>query len=170
LGAFYVQQHGVTTQGVGWIYMIVSLGVMLGSLTTGGRLGRLPLRPLLLGSRLAMGMLMGATMALPVVAPTSVGLMTLSAIMLGVGIVATAILLTGETPTGRATTMAFNQSANSLGQALGSALGGLLLAVSGFEALGVSALLWCIASAGLIWWSGSALPRLASAGPAAGDG
>ena len=52
--------------------------------------------------------------------------------------------------------MALNQSANSLGTARGSALGGLLLAVSGYEALGVSALLWCAASVGLIWWSGAA--------------
>ena len=37
LGAFYVQQHGVTTKGAGWIYMIVSLGVLPGSLATGGR-------------------------------------------------------------------------------------------------------------------------------------
>jgi predicted MFS family arabinose efflux permease len=75
-----------------------------------------------------------------------------------VGLVATSTLLTEETPAGRATTMVLNRSAISLGTALGSAVGGLLLAVSGYGALGLSALAWCCAGAGLTWWSGAPAP------------
>ena len=124
LGAFYVQVHGFTTQGAGWVYMLASLGVLPGSLAAGGRLGRLPARPLLIGSRLLMGLLLAAPLALPVGAPVSVGLLAVSSTMLGIGAVMINALLIGETPAGRATTMAFNQSAMSLGAAVGSAAGG----------------------------------------------
>ena len=52
-----------------------------------------------------------------------------------------------------------------------SALGGLLLAMGGYGALRLSALLWCCASAGLPWWSpGPAPPGLVVAGALAGKG
>jgi predicted MFS family arabinose efflux permease len=83
-----------------------------------------------------------------------------------VGLVATSTLLTEETPAGQATTMVLNRSAMSLGTALGSAAGGLLLAASGYGALGLSALLWCGASAGLVWWTRSPAPLRPLAAPA----
>jgi DHA1 family inner membrane transport protein len=171
LGAFTVQQHGFTTQQVGWAYMVTALGIIPGTLAVGGRLGRLPLRPLLVSSELGLGLLMAAGLTLPVPGAVAVGLMTLAGVMAGVRQVASSTLLTEETPAGRATTMVLNRSAISLGTALGSAMGGLLLAVSGFGALGLSALLCCCASAGLVWWSRSRLlsqPVVASA--PAGEG
>jgi predicted MFS family arabinose efflux permease len=54
--------------------------------------------------------------------------------------------------------MVLNRSAINLGTALGSAAGGLLLVVSGYGALGLSALVSCCAGAGLIWWSRSPAP------------
>ena len=158
LGAFFVQQHGFTTQQVGWAYMLTTLGVVPGTMAVGGRLGRLPLRPLLVGSQLALGLLIVAALTLPAPGVVAVGLMTLAGFVAGVGLVATSTLLTEETPAGRATTMVLNRSAISLGTALGSAAGGLLLAVSGYGALGLSALVWCGASAGLTWWSRAPSP------------
>lgn len=171
LGAFYVQRHGFTTQQAGWAYMLAALGVVPGTLAIGGRLGRLPLRPLLVGSRLVTGVLQAAALMLPVTSVVAVGLMMLSAVVTGMGVVVTSTLLTSETPGGRATTMGLNQAAISLGTALGSALGRLLLALSGYGALGLSALLWCCASAGVVWWSRApALPRRVPASPLVGKG
>lgn len=76
-----------------------------------------------------------------------------------VTVVAVALLLTRETPAGRATTMTLNGGAPSLGIALGSALGGVALA--GYPAVGFCTLLLCAVSAVLVWWSGrhpAALP------------
>jgi predicted MFS family arabinose efflux permease len=153
LGAFFVQQHGFSTQEVGWAYMMPTLSGVLGTAAAGGRLGRLPLRPLLVGSQVGVGLLMPAAVVLPVPSTMAIGLMSLGGFMGGVGLVATSTLLTEETPAGRATTMVLNRSGMSLGTALGSALGGLLLATSGYGALGLSSLLWFGASAGLVWWS-----------------
>ena len=135
--------------------MLTAVGLVPGTLAVGGRLGRLPLRPLLVGSQLGLGLLMAAALTLPLPGAVAVGLMTLAGVMAGAGLVASSTLLTEETPAGRATTMVLNRSAISLGTALGSATGGLLLAVSGYGALGLSALLCCCASAGLTWRSRS---------------
>jgi predicted MFS family arabinose efflux permease len=151
-----VEHHGFSVPGAGLAYMLVSLGVLPGTLAAGRRLGRLPLRPLLVGSRLAMGLLIAAAVAPPVGGPASVALMALSSVMLGIGAGATNTLLLGETPAGTATTMTLNQMANSLGGAAGAALGGLLLATRGYPALGLSALVGFAAAAALIAWSAPA--------------
>jgi predicted MFS family arabinose efflux permease len=171
MGAFFVQRHGFTTQEVGWAYMLTTLGGVVGTFAAGGRLGRLPLRPLLVGSQLGLGLMIVGALTLPVPGAVAIGLITLAFVMAGVGMVATSTLLMEETPAGRATTMVLNRSAISLGTALGSAAGGLLLAASGYGALGLSALLCCWASAGLAWWSRSRpLPQPAVASAPAGDG
>jgi DHA1 family purine base/nucleoside efflux pump-like MFS transporter len=170
LGAFYVQQHSFTTQQVGWAYLLIAISVVPGTLAAGGRLGRLPQRPLLVGSQVGLGLLMAAALTLPAPSAVAIGLMTVAGVMAGIGLVATSTLLTEETPAGRATTMVLNRSAISLGTAVGSATGGLLLALSGYGALGASTLLWCGASAALIWWSRSPAPARLPVAPApAGD-
>jgi DHA1 family inner membrane transport protein len=170
LGAFFVERHGFTTQQVGWTFMLSSAGILAGMLAVGGRLGRLPLRPLLVGNLLGFALLAATALTLPVPAAVAVGLLTLAMIMGGVVPVATTTLLTEETPAGRATTMVLNRSAINLGTALGSAAGGLLVAASGYGALGLSALLWCGVSAALVWWSRSrAMPQPVVASAPAGE-
>ena len=153
VGAFYAEQYGFSTQAIGWVYMVTGLGVLAGNLATGGRLGRLPLRPLVIVTRLLMSLFIAAMLLLPLHAFVSVGLLTLSTVMLGTGIVATSMLLTNESPAGRATTMTLNASALSLGTAVGSSLGGLLLTLGGYPALGMGAVVLSSASGAVIWWS-----------------
>ena len=100
LGAFYVQQHGFTTQQVGWAYLVIALGVVPGTLAAGGRLGRLPLRPLLVSSQLGAGAADGRR-------PDAAGAGRrrdrpddARRGLAGVGLVATSTLLTEETPAG----------------------------------------------------------------------
>ncbi len=49
--------------------------------------------------------------------------------------------------------MALKGAAAGLGTGLGAALGGLLLALGEYPALGLGALAWYGAAAGLVWWS-----------------
>ena len=153
VGAFFIEQHGYTSQQVGWVFMVAGVAVLLGSLAMGGRLSTAPLRPLLIGSRVASGLLTGAALLAPLPALAAASLLTLGLVMTGISMVAIPLLLTQETPAGRATTLTLNGSAYSVGIALGGGLGGLLLALSGYSAIGLSALLLLAAAGGLVWWA-----------------
>jgi len=106
-----------------------------------------------LGSRTVTGLLVGGALLLPLPAPAVAGLLTFALGLHAVSHVATAAILTGETPAGRATTMALNGSAAMLGQALGAGLGGLLLALGGYAALGLGAIAWFAGAAAIVWWT-----------------
>jgi predicted MFS family arabinose efflux permease len=152
--AFYVQRHGFTTQAVGWVYLICGLGVLLGQLLAGGRLGRRP-GLLVIAGRAISGGLMGSALVLPLPALLTVALLTLAMLANGASNVATVALLSGVAPTGRATALTLNGSAMSLGTALGGSVGGLLLAVGGYPTLGAGSLVLALAAAGVVWWSRS---------------
>lgn len=79
------------------------------------------------------------------------GLVALAMVATGAYTIGNAMVLTAETPAGRATTMTLNSSALSLGVALGGAFGGLALVVGGYQALGVCAPICSAAAAAIIW-------------------
>ncbi len=158
IGAFYVQRHGFGIQQVGLATIPPGIALVFGSLVAGGRLGGAALRPLVAGGRSACAALLAVTMLLPLPAGPVIALLTLNAGLMSVTMVATILLLTAESPANRATTLALNGSANSLGIALGGALGGLLLAFGDYPALGVGALALGGAGAALAWWSRARTP------------
>ena len=158
VGAYWIQEHGLTIQQVGLVTFVQGLGFLSGSLMMSGRLGKLSPRTLLVGGRIGSGLLMTGVFIVP--APTLVGV-----VMLAVGgwmgalsTVATTLVLANESPAGRSTTMTLNGSAWSVGIALGASLGGIVLALGGWAALGVLGLAFFLAGAGLGWLSG-AQPR-----------
>jgi predicted MFS family arabinose efflux permease len=168
LGAFYVERHGFTIQGAGLATIPPGIALVVGSLAAGGRLGGVPLRPLIAGARALAALLLGGALALPLPVGLVVTLLALNAGLMGVTLVATTLLLTGESPAGRATTLTLNGSGNSLGIALGGALGGLLLALGDYPALGLGALALAGSSAALAWWSRDRpLPESVTATPPA---
>ena len=169
VAAFYVQEHGFSTQDIGWTYLVCGSGVMVGQLLAGGRIGRNP-RALVIWSRVVSGVFMGSALFLPIPALATVAVATIGLIANGASNVATVVLLTHAAPTARATTLTVNGSAMSLGSALGGALGGLLLATGGYSLLGVGTLVLGTTSAVIVsWWSrtrkvsapGSAAPAAA---------
>lgn len=153
VGAFYVERHGFDIQRVGLATVPPGLALFFGSLAAGGRLGGLPLRPLIVAARALGAVLLGAGLLLPLPVGPFIALMAVNAGMMGVATVAITLLLTAESPAGRATTLTLNGSANSLGIALGGAIGGLLLALGDYAAIGVGALVLSGAAAVLAWWS-----------------
>ena len=151
-GAFYVRQYRFTPQEVGWVYLAIGLGALVGQLLAGGRLGGRP-APLVIVSRVVFGCLMGAGLLLRLPALVSVALVTLGMIAQGLSNVGAIILLSGGAPTGRAIALTVNGSATTLSATLGGGLGGLLLAVAGESALGWCPLALGLAGAGVVWWS-----------------
>jgi predicted MFS family arabinose efflux permease len=59
--------------------------------------------------------------------------------------------MTAETPSGAGTTMTLSGSLFNLGAAGGSAIGGLLLALSGYEALAIGLPIFALGAALLSW-------------------
>jgi predicted MFS family arabinose efflux permease len=146
------KEHGFTTTEVGWVYLAVGVGIVLGTRLVGTRLGARP-RPLLIFARVAGGLTIGAALLLPLAALASLGLLVLGAAADLVATTAAAVLLVAEAPESRATTMTVNQAGLSLGVACGGAIGGLVLALGDYPALGFVALAWLLAAAGLLVWS-----------------
>ena len=150
-GAYLIQVQHLDVVQAGWGYTAVGLGVFVGSALAGGRLGKLPLRTLLIASSLFQAITMALGLLVPLSAVAVIGAMTLAGVINGVGGPAVAMLLLNESPAGRATTMTVNQSAFSVGIALGSAVGGLLLGVGGYAAIAYSIPAFFLVASALIW-------------------
>ena len=160
LGAFYTERYGYTTQQIGWVYFVPGVTLFLGSLAAGGRVGALPLRPLVVTTRVVTGLAITGALSLPIPALVGIGLLAVQGMTTGVSGVAIVFLLIRESPAGRATTMTLNTAALSMGAALGSALGGLVLSVGGFAPVGLCALLLSASSAYLVWSTGRSTTKL----------
>jgi predicted MFS family arabinose efflux permease len=152
IGAFYSDRFGYSIQQIGWVYFVAGAMLLLGSLMVGGRLGALPLRPLIAASRVLTGLAVAALFLLPISGIAGVGLVAVQGVTTGVAMVSVAVLLSRESPAGRATTMALNGSAMSMGVALGSALGGISLGVADYWLLGIGAMVMSLFSAGIVQW------------------
>ena len=148
-GAFYVQQHGFGVEQVGWVSLAAGLGVLLGQTAAGTRFGRRPQILFIVGCA-GSGSLIGLSVMLAIPASDSITLMIIGWLLHGLVMVTTVVLLVGQSPVGRATTLSFYGSAMSLGMAMGAVLGGLALALAGFFALGVCTLILPIGSVVLL--------------------
>lgn len=157
LGAFYAEQHGYTTQQIGWVYFVPGITLFIGSLSVGGRVGELPLRPFVMVTRIVTGIAIAGVLILPIPALAGIGLLALQGMTTGASGVAVVFLLMRESPAGRATTMTLNTAALSLGTALGSALGGLVLSVASFPLVGVCAAVLSCSSAYSAWFTGKSV-------------
>ncbi len=139
-GAFFVEEYNFNAQQVGWVFTIAGLGILIGSVLIGSRLGRFPLRLILVVGTLAASIAAGIILTLNVNVGMALLLVALVSMGLGSTIVATTTLLMDESPLGEASTSMVNQSATNSGAAIGSSLGGLLLSVGHYDALGYGVL------------------------------
>jgi DHA1 family inner membrane transport protein len=167
-GAYLVEVQGLSVQQAGWGYTCVGFGFFVGSLLGGGRLGQLPPRPLLIVTALVQALLLLNPLVPGLGLPAVLILNGLGATMMGIANVTVTFLLGRESPAGRATTMTANQAAFSLGSASGGSLGGLLLGVSGYNAIATSVPVLCIIAAILVWLCRPRAMPEASAAPATG--
>ena len=153
LGAFLIEQHGLSSQQAGFGFTAVGSGHFLGSLLAGRHAGTLPPRPLIgfLMPLAALGF--SAALVAPFGPVVVIGLAACGTLLLGMVEATAMTLLIDESPAGRATTMTANQSANSLGTAVGGAVGGLLLVTGGYPALGLVIPVFAAAAILVLWAS-----------------
>jgi predicted MFS family arabinose efflux permease len=150
LGAFLAERHGYTTQQIGLVYLVPGTALVVGYAVAAGRVTTLPLRPLGITTRTLVGASLVGVMVLPIPALAGIGLLGVMGIAHAIALVVIVLLLVRESPASRATTLALNTVALSLGQALGAMLGGVLLGVSDFPLLGMFALAFSATAALLI--------------------
>src|SRR5690606_19402999 len=127
-GAFFIDERGLSTGSVGFVYAAGGLGFLCGSLAAGGPLGRFqPVRTVVATTSLT-GLLFGMIFVLPEGIILPVASLAIGGFIGAFGWVAATNLLASTTPAGAATTMVLNGSGINLGSAGGGALGGLMLA------------------------------------------
>ena len=152
LGAFLAEARDLDTGRIGLAYLAGGAGFFLGSLVAGGRrLGQFRPGPLVGVTTAGQGLVLGAIFVLPLGTAATLALLPLAGFGGAVGFVGLATLLSAGTPGGAATTMVLNGSVINLGSAGGAALGGLLLAMGGYEALGIGLPLFALGAAVLAW-------------------
>lgn len=149
-GAFYVQRYGFSTAQVGLVSLAAGLGVLVGQTAAGGRVGGHPWLLFIVGC-VGSGSLIGLSLMLALPAIAAVTLMGAGWLMHGMVMVSTVVLLVDCSPAGRAVTLTLNGSTMSLGMAVGAGLGGLVLAGTGYFALGICTLALPFASAVSVW-------------------
>jgi len=150
IGVYFAERHAYTTSQMGWVYFVIGITLLIGNLAAGGRVGELPLRPLVTIAQVVVGLLVAGLFMLPVTATAGLGLLAAMGLTVGVSGVAGVLLLMRESPTSRATTLTLNTVMLNLGIALGGMIGGVLLAVGDFTTLGWGALL-SFGAAWLVW-------------------
>lgn len=151
--AYLVDEYHLSIPVAGLAFVGIGAGIMVGSLIAAGRIGRLPQRPVVNAMSLVTGLCLAAAMALPIGSIAVIAAVTVAFTFSGVGFVARTTLLADESPAGRTTTLALSQVAANVGMALGSSIGGVLLAVAGYSAIGLWALVSSVIATLLIWFS-----------------
>ena len=151
-GAFLAEELALSTGLVGLAYMLGGSGYFLGSVLSGGPLGVVPPRTLLVAGNVAMALLMGLAFSAILGPIGTVVMLPLAGFAGALGWVAVAALLTADSPAGAGTTVTLHGSLFNLGAAAGGAIGGLLLALAGYGALAIGLPIFGLGSALLAWW------------------
>lgn len=151
VGAYLGNEHGLSTSEIGWAYMLGGGGYFLGTKLAGGRLGALDLRTVYGLGTIAMGLLLGLAIALPIGPMAAIAMIAVAAIAGGLGYVALVTLVSSSSPAGQGTTMSLNAAVFQLGAALGGLFGGLLLAIGGYATLGLGLMGFAFLATALVW-------------------
>ena len=137
LGLFLADALAMDVGHIGLVYMAGGLAFFIGSLTAGELLARVPARMLVIGGYATMALLMGVAFSARLGAVGTVVVVTVAALAMGLALVSMATLFLTETPGGAGTTMTLSGTVFNLGAASGGAIGGVLIALSGYDALAI---------------------------------
>ncbi len=151
IGAYLGEELGLATSQIGWAYMVGGGGYFIGTKVAGGRLGGRDLRAVYGIGTIAMGVLLGLAMALPVGAAAAIAIMGCAALAGGFGWVGLVTLVSTSSPAGQGTTMSLNAASFQLGSAFGGLFGGVLLATGGYPTLGIGLMGFAFLATSLVW-------------------
>jgi MFS transporter, DHA1 family, inner membrane transport protein len=150
LGAFYIDELGLTVQQFGLISIVTSSAFLLGSVGA-ARLGGHDLRATFAATTVGSGLLLLGAFAAPGGIVIATTLISAAFILAGVQVVNITTLVSNETPAGQATTLVINEAIFSIGAAVGAGTGGLLIALGGFMALGLGMPVVALLAALCVW-------------------
>ena len=151
LGAYLGDVVGFSAAQIGLVYAVNGAAYAAGSVVAGRWLSDISQRLLVTATSLIGGGLAGAVLVLPDpwLVPPLLVVASIAASACSVGVVA---LLATQSRAGAGTTMVLNGSILNAGTAGGTVLGGLLIALGGFEALGMGLPPFALLAALLAWW------------------
>lgn len=150
LGAFATEQLGLTTGQAGLIYMGAGIGNLVGSLSVGGRIGRLDLRLVTSAALAMMSLAWVGLYAADDNFTLVLVFLAVATLLGGVSQVSLTSLVANESRARPATAMVMTEAVLSFGGAFGGAAGGLLLGFGGYAYLGIGLSLATIIAAVLV--------------------
>jgi DHA1 family inner membrane transport protein len=150
LGAYLGDELGWSTRAIGLVYTVSGVGAALGSLFG----GRLPFRSprSVVGTTCVVYAIATGLLLLLTDGRVIIPLLFVTAFASAISGIAIVTLLANESPAGTGTTMVFNGSVFNLGSAGGAGLGGALIAIGGYNALGLGLPVFAVGAAILAWW------------------
>jgi MFS transporter, DHA1 family, inner membrane transport protein len=147
ISAYMFDVHGLSLQGVSYLFFLTGCGYFLGTRLGDGRYARFSLHNTFALSTLAMGLMFAAMYLIHASLWIIITPLTIAVAAGGIGFVSLTIIMAEENTAGPATTMMLRQSGFSLGLAGGAVVGGLALALGGYDLLGICVLAFAITSA-----------------------
>ena len=152
IGAFYINEHGLSLQQVGFALTASGVGIFVGNLVAGGQwLGRWRLESVYVTTTAILGFGWFFIYTVQVPALAVVAIVAATTFTGGISFTSHTSLLANATTGGAATTMTFLTSIIGFGIAVGVALSGAILSLGGYPALGVAMPIFTIGAALAVW-------------------
>ena len=152
IGAFYMNEHGLSLQQVGFALTASGVGIFVGNLVAGGRwLGRWRLDSVYVATTAVLGFGWFFIYTLQVPALAVVTIVAATTFIGGISFTSHTSLLANATTGGAATTMTFLTSIIGFGIAVGVALSGAILSLGGYPALGIAMPVFTAGAALVVW-------------------
>ena len=162
IGAFYINEHGLSLQQVGFALTASGVGIFVGNLVAGGQwLGRWRLESVYVATTAILGFGWFFIYTVQVPALAVVAIVAATTFTGGISFTSHTSLLANATTGGAATTMTFLTSIIGFGIAVGVALSGAILSLGGYPALGVAMPIFTIGAALAVWRAPGSFPPLA---------
>jgi len=151
MGAFLSEAQGFSTRQIGIVYMIGAAGFAIGCSIAGRMFGPERTRQAVGVSCVVSGILTLAAVnaSSPWLAVVFITLLAMASAVVGIG---ATFLVSTASPAEPGTTMLLNGSMVNFGSAVGAAVGGGLIALNGYQALGMGLPIFALVGAVLVLW------------------
>ena len=136
IGAFYIQTYDISETTVGFLLAVGSIAFAISTLSTAALTERFERRRLIVCAALGMGLMLAVIMNVTPAVVFTLCLFFVMALMAGVRSTASSSLGLNQLPAQPGSMMAARTASAQLGYMFGALIGGVVLAVSGFGALG----------------------------------
>lgn len=152
LGAYLMEEQGMSLQHVGYVYVILGIGYLAGTRLGDGRFIAASLRVLYLLTTLVLAVAFAIPFAFSLEPIPTTLILLLGNIAMSSGFLMITILISEEAPTGQSTALMLRQAGFACGNATAGALGGMLLTFGGYALVGTAVLGFTLMAAAIGYW------------------